>query len=285
MLVDFCVALILSTFILLYDPSPLKDHVMILIFYLIITTVCTYAVMTVMPLLLHRENWARWKFFLCVYLDIVIITLVFLFTEQFSIRRSGVHFHLFMNEDHTFIQNYLSMFTFDCIVGTVICAALYFFIVSNEVKMLLQTKESLKNRLLRKPWVETPTPVPTPDEMITLSGRTKDSLMLKPSHILYMEALGNYVDVHYLDENEKISRKTIRTTIQQMEKTLENYPAVIRCHRTYIVNVSHVEKVNTSQQGLLLMLKYVNKEIPVSRTYKKNFRPFLEIDRIFSVLE
>jgi DNA-binding LytR/AlgR family response regulator len=59
-----------------------------------------------------------------------------------------------------------------------------------------------------------------------------------------------------------------------MEEALEDYPAVIRCHRTYIVNVSHIEKVHTSQQGLLLILKYVNKEIPVSRTYKKtlNFR-------------
>jgi hypothetical protein len=282
LLVDFCVTLILSAFILLYDPSPLKDHIMILIFYLIITTVCTYAIMIVMPLLLHRENWTRWKFFLCAYLDIIIVTLFFLFAEQFSIQHSGVHFHLFMNEEHAFIQNYLSMFTFDCIVGTVICAVIYFFIVSNEVKMLLQAKESLRNRLLRKPWVETP--APAPDEMITLSGRTKDSLMLKPNHILYMEVLGNYVDVHYLDKNEKISRKTIRTTIQQMEEALENYPAVIRCHRTYIVNVSHVEKVNTSQQGLLLMLKYVNKEIPVSRTYKKNFRPFLEINRFFSIL-
>jgi hypothetical protein len=204
-----------------------------------------------------------------VYLDIVIITLAYLFVEQFLVQHSGIHFHLFMNEKHTFIQNYLSMFTFDCILGTVICAVIYFFIISNEVNMLLQAKESLKKRILpRKLWTE----VPAPDETITLSGRTKDSLILKPNHILYMEVLGNYVDVHYLDENEKISRKTIRTTIQQMEETLENYPTVIRCHRTYIVNISHVEKVNSSQQGLLLMLKYVNKEIPVSRTYKKNFR-------------
>ncbi|MDR1676336.1 MAG: LytTR family transcriptional regulator [Tannerella sp.] len=255
---------------------------MILISYLMMTTVCTYAVMKFMPLLLKQENWTIWKFFLCVYLDIAVITLAYLLVEQFSGHHFGVHFHSFMNEEHTFIQNYLSMLTFDCIVGTVVCAVIYFFIISNEMNLLLQAKESLRNRVLpRKLWPEAQ--AQTPDEMITLSGRTKDSLMLKPNHILYMEVLGNYVDVHYLDENGKISRKTIRTTIQHMEDALEDYPAVIRCHRTYIVNVSYVEKANTSQQGLLLILKNVNREIPVSRTYKKNFRPFLEINRFFSV--
>jgi hypothetical protein len=273
MLVDFCVGLILSTFIFIYDPPPMKeDYAVILILYLIMTTVCTYAVMTVMPLLLNRENWTRWKFFLCAYIDIIIITLTYLLVEQFSVQNYGIHFHLYMNEEHTFVQNYLSMLTFDCIVGTVVCFVIYFFIISNEANALLQAKTNASSRILsQKSWTETL----ATDETITLSGRTKDSLMLKPNHILYMEVQGNYVDVHYLNENEKIARKIIRTTIQQMEEDLENYPTLIRCHRAYIVNISHVEKVNTSQQGLLLILKYVNKEIPVSRTYKKNFRSFL----------
>jgi hypothetical protein len=277
-LVDFCVALILFAFILLYillnEADPVKEHYfLILALYLIVTTACTYAVITVMPLLLHQENWTRWKFFLCAYFDIVLITLAFLLVEQFSVHNYGIHFHLFMNEAHTLVQNYLSMFTFDCAAGTVVCAVIYFFIISDDAHALLQAKETPGGRRM---WPQNAWPdAPEADEMITLSGRTKDSLMLKPNHILYMEVLGNYVDVHYLDANRKISRKTIRTTIQQMEEALENYPAVVRCHRTYIVNISHIEKVNTSQQGLLLMLKYVNKEIPVSRTYKKNlnFRP------------
>jgi hypothetical protein len=280
-LVNFCVTLILFAFILLYillyEAGPVKErYFLILALYLIMTTVCTYAVMKLMPLLLHQENWTRWKFFLCAYFDIILITLAFLFVECFAVHNYGIHFHIFMNEKHTLVQNYLSMFTFDCIAGTVVCAVIYFFIISDDAHALLQAKETPDSRAgFREPRAD----VPGTDEMITLSGSTKDSLMLKPSHILYMEVLGNYVDVHYLDENRKISRKTIRTTIQQMEDALENYPTVVRCHRTYIVNISYIEKVNPSQQGLLLMLKYVSKEIPVSRTYKKNlnFRPLLEI--------
>ncbi|MDR1455314.1 MAG: LytTR family transcriptional regulator [Tannerella sp.] len=281
MLVDFCVGLVLSAFIFIYEPAEEKErHLMMFIIYLIVTALCTYIAMTVVPLLLHRETWTRWKFFLCAYVDIIIITLAYLLVEQYSLQHYGIRFHLFMNEEHTFMQNYLSMFTFDCIAGTVVCVVVYFFIISNEVNVLLREKETSSDHILsQKSWPK----AQAPDEMITLSGSTKDSLMLKPSHILYMEVLGNYVDIHYLNENGKVSRKTIRTTIQQMEEALGNYPAVIRCHRTYIVNVSHVEKANASQQGLLLILKYVSKEIPVSRTYKKNFRSFMEFNRFFSV--
>jgi hypothetical protein len=279
-LLNFCVGFILSAFIFIYEPFPMKAcHTVMLVLYLIVTTICTYVVMTVVPLLLNRANWTRWKFFLCAYLDIVIITLAYLLVEQYSVRNYGFHFHLFMNEEHTFIQNYLSMFTFDCMAGTVVCVVIYFFLVSNEANALLQARGSLSGLSFRKGRME----AQTPDKMITLSGRTKGSLMLKPNHILYMEVQGNYVDVHYLDENRKISRKTIRTTIQQMEDALENYPDVVRCHRTYIVNIFHLKKINTSQQGLSLILKYVNKPISVSRTYRKNFRSFLKINRFFSV--
>jgi hypothetical protein len=281
MLVDFCVALILSTFIFIYESFPLKLRLAVmLILYLIITTACTYMVMTVIPLLLNQKNWTRWKFFLCSYLNIIITTLAYLLLEQFSVQNYGFRFHLHMNEEHTFMQNFWSMLTFDCIAGTLVCAVIYFFIVNNEMNALLHAKENLRSRMLsRKSWTE----AQTPDEKITLSGRTKDSLMLNPSHILYMEVQGNYVDVYYLDESGKISRKTIRTTIQQMEYTLENYPTLVRCHRTYIVNIFHVEKVNSSQQGLLLLLKYGNREIPVSRTYRKNFRSSLDINRFLFV--
>ena len=40
------------------------------------------------------------------------------------------------------------------------------------------------------------------NEMITLSGETKDSVTLLPQNIFYMEASGNYVDIYYKEEGK-----------------------------------------------------------------------------------
>jgi DNA-binding LytR/AlgR family response regulator len=184
-----------------------------------------------------------------------------------------------MHEGDPFMYNFMNMLIFNFIVGVAVCAVIYFYITSNEFKAQLHEKEELNDRLSQRTGTDS---YHIPDETITLSGRTKDSLMLKPANFLYIEALGNYVDVHYLDENGKVLRKALRSTIQQMEIEFKAYPVIIRCHRAYIVNISYVEKVNTNHQGLLLILKHVRKEVPVSRTYKKNFRPVLEHSRLFA---
>ena len=50
------------------------------------------------------------------------------------------------------------------------------------------------------------------NEMITLSGETKDSVTLLPQNIFYMEASGNYVDIYYKEEGKE-KHKLLRSTI------------------------------------------------------------------------
>jgi DNA-binding LytR/AlgR family response regulator len=106
------------------------------------------------------------------------------------------------------------------------------------------------------------------NKMILLSGKTKEAVMLDPANLIYMEASKNYVEI-YFQENEKVSRRTLRTTIHQLEETLKDYPSIIRCHRAFIVNTACIKGKSSNRQGCLLTLKSVDKEIPVSRTYKK----------------
>lgn len=112
------------------------------------------------------------------------------------------------------------------------------------------------------------------DENVTLSGSTKDSLTVIPENIIYIEASGNYTEVHYIDK-EIIHNKLLRATIRQMEEQLQPYSTLIRCHRAFIVNVNQIRNVKGNAQGYKLNLHHITTEVPVSRTYIKNLREVL----------
>jgi len=112
------------------------------------------------------------------------------------------------------------------------------------------------------------------DDLISLSGSTKESISIDPEDILYIESEGNYVNVHYR-QGDKIIYKQIRSTIKQMEESLQNHSIFIRCHRAFIVNINHISSAQGNAQGYQLTLSNVHQEIPVSRTYLKNLKDAL----------
>lgn len=75
--------------------------------------------------------------------------------------------------------------------------------------------------------------------------------------ILYIEGFGDYVNV-YLTEGKKV---TVLSTIKGMEEELSAYN-FMRIHRSYIVNLSKVERVIENDVHLK------DQVIPVSRTYR-----------------
>jgi len=112
------------------------------------------------------------------------------------------------------------------------------------------------------------------DDLISLSGSTKEAISIDPEDILYIESEGNYVNVHYR-QGDKIIYKQLRSTIKQMEESLQNHSMFIRCHRAFIVNINHISSAQGNAQGYQLTLSNVHQEIPVSRTYLKNLKDAL----------
>lgn len=113
------------------------------------------------------------------------------------------------------------------------------------------------------------------DDFITLKGSIKESMSLKPEDIVYIESEGNYVNVYYKQDN-KITHRLLRSTIKQMEESLQNYPMLIRCHRAFVVNTNYISDTRGNAQGYQLTLYDVSQEIPVSRTYLKNIKDALQ---------
>lgn len=91
-------------------------------------------------------------------------------------------------------------------------------------------------------------------------------MSLKHSDLLYMQGSDNYVTVFY-QAQEKLTKFMLRNTLRAMEEELKE-EAIIRCHRSWLVNIEKVKLIRREKEGLLLELDSTPpSSVPVSRTY------------------
>jgi hypothetical protein len=100
-----------------------------------------------------------------------------------------------------------------------------------------------------------------PDE----KGELKITIMLE--NLLYVDSADNYATIHYLNKS-KISNFLIRNSLKWMEENLTKESPLVRCHRSYIVNLDKVKVLRKTKEGIFLELDAINTpDIPVSKTY------------------
>ena len=100
---------------------------------------------------------------------------------------------------------------------------------------------------------------------LTLTGTTNESVTLQISHLLYIEAVGNYVKVNHLRDGQ-VRSDMLRTTMKQMEVTLQDYPMIVRCHRAFLVNLGQVEQIVSHSGSTQLLIRQCHESLPVSRS-------------------
>jgi DNA-binding LytR/AlgR family response regulator len=194
-----------------------------------------------------------------------VILIVLIASGNFFFDRSISH-----RQTETFGFVLLSYILATLLIGF-IPAVVSFFIVQNDVlKRNLHDAKAMNNQLAER-LQNTVQLHHTDVNRIVLSGSTKESVTLYPDNILYIESSGNYVKINYLRDNV-VKQKQLRTTIAQMDKELELYPYIIRCHRAYMINTSFINHVEGNSQGFQLRLRHVREEVPVSRSYLKVIR-------------
>ena len=110
---------------------------------------------------------------------------------------------------------------------------------------------------------------------ITLTGTTNETSTFLLPHLLYIEAVGNYVKVYHLQEGQ-IHADTLRATSKQMEKELETYPTIVRCHRAFLVNLRQVEQIVSKAGTMLLRIRNCHTYIPVSRSHLAHIKDSLK---------
>ncbi len=102
-------------------------------------------------------------------------------------------------------------------------------------------------------------------QTLLLTGTTNESVTLQISHLLYIEAVGNYVKVSHLRDGQ-VHTDMLRATMKQMEETLHDYPMIVRCHRAFLVNLGQVEQIVSHSGSTQLLINHCHESLPVSRS-------------------
>ena len=103
------------------------------------------------------------------------------------------------------------------------------------------------------------------DSLITLEGNTTEHVTFEISHLLYIEAVGNYVKVCQLQDKD-VHTNMLRATMKQIEDALQAYPMIVRCHRAFMVNLGQVEQISSNSRAMQLVMRHSHDAIPVSRS-------------------
>lgn len=100
------------------------------------------------------------------------------------------------------------------------------------------------------------------------SDNGKDQVSVALDDLLYLESQDNYVAVNRVEGGVRRA-SLIRSSLKRLEASLEE-PSLVRCHRSFIVNLGRVRGCEGNRHGLQLTLEGADRPVPVSRAYTGN---------------
>lgn len=117
------------------------------------------------------------------------------------------------------------------------------------------------------------------NEYLELASENRaEKLRIKPEDLILVRSAENYVEVLYR-QDESLQKKLLRATMVNIEKQLEAFPEMVRCHRTCIVNTEKGVSLQRIPQGIRLRVPGYGESIPVSRQYLITVKTALERGR------
>jgi DNA-binding LytR/AlgR family response regulator len=100
-----------------------------------------------------------------------------------------------------------------------------------------------------------------------IAENEKDSIELSPDSLYFIESSDNYSTV-YFEKQGKLQKELLRSSLTRLESQISS-ENIVRCHRSFIVNLDKVEKVTGNAQGYKLHLKAPELLVPVARKYSE----------------
>jgi two-component system, LytTR family, response regulator len=94
-------------------------------------------------------------------------------------------------------------------------------------------------------------------------------LMLKPREVEFVEAAGNYLQLHVGDK-----QYTVRETMSSLETRLDNQ-RFVRIHRSTLINLDYVKELEATFHGEYVITLRSGQRVTLSRTYRSKLDQIL----------
>lgn len=96
------------------------------------------------------------------------------------------------------------------------------------------------------------------------SDYQKDSLSIKVNTLLLIRSANNYIEIFW-KEGDGVRNQMVRCSMVNAQEIVREYKFIFKCHRSYLVNISYIDRVEGNSQEYKLYFDHVNFPIPVSR--------------------
>lgn len=221
------------------------------------------------------EMHVRFRHFLLCALIAVPLSMALL-NQLFVLRKFGwEHWdYAWIDFDGTFSLKWFLRGLLPCISGVAIMMLMAMPIVS-QIRVMLTSLRELReiNQILESEQTKLRSQASEdalPDKFI-LHGDSRESLIVNPLDIMYVESVGNYLSIVYFNESE-LCTKRLRSSLKDVEEALEAYHFLVHIHRAFLVNINFITQVSGNSAGYKISLFSTDKVLPVSKANVAAFR-------------
>ena len=110
---------------------------------------------------------------------------------------------------------------------------------------------------------------PDLENVVLFSGDyKKDKIALNLQNVVYIQSVDNYASLNYV-EGDEIKKYLIRSTLAGLEQKIAG-PTIVRCNRSTLVNLIHLESSRIVSGKLQLKLNGVSQIIEVARSRQQD---------------
>ncbi len=93
-------------------------------------------------------------------------------------------------------------------------------------------------------------------------------LEISLDNFLFATSDSNYTTIFYLQEGQ-VQRQLLRLSLKNIAEQVQDFEAIVRCHRSYIINKNQIENISGNARSLNLQLAHYEPLIPVSRSFPR----------------
>jgi len=163
-------------------------------------------------------------------------------------------------------------FDFDLVIKLILTAVIPIsaLIIINQNRMLrsrLKRADEINKKLREHKLLQ--------EEIINfVSDYQKDSLAIKVSLLLFIRSANNYIEVFW-KEGDSVKNRMVRCSMAYSEELLKEYKFIIKCHRSYMVNITYIDRFEGNLQGYRLYFEKIDFPIPVSKSFASRLKELI----------
>ena len=209
------------------------------------------------PGIINNSNWTTGKNFLAILWILLNISLVNYFYGEHLV--SKVYIEGLENLNRTGIVSWITM-TFS--VGVIPAVFALYFIEKSLLRRNWNMAENFSKEMKDQSTLKT-------KKQIELKSSRGTSLIFSSSDLICVKAEGgNYATVFWCDDSG-IKKEMIRLTLVGFLEKTDSLDNIIRCHKSYIVNLDKVLSFHGNARSVTIKLDGLDFNVPVSRSFPR----------------